>query len=143
MRHCYVGTCLGVDKAGSVAVGELGEDMIREGEAGCLDLMNGKGLICWFCLQVFVKEDATGAQVVGHQLTHSRTGNLITNKNNEHIWLNEFKPIETEALIDLLKANIPGIENQIDLILLTEGTGIHLDVYEPDSSVYKLIVTGK
>nr|XP_016444354.1 PREDICTED: leukotriene A-4 hydrolase homolog [Nicotiana tabacum] len=33
--------------------------------------------------------DASGSQVVAHELAHSWTGNLITNKNNDHFWLNE------------------------------------------------------
>jgi len=42
-----------------------------------------------FLTPTVVKGDATGAQVVAHELAHSWTGNLITNKNNEHFWLNE------------------------------------------------------
>jgi leukotriene-A4 hydrolase len=53
----------------------------------------------------------------------------------------KFKSIDTETFLDFLKANIPGIENQIDLVLWTEGTGIPSDAYEPDSSVYKTIVS--
>lgn len=53
----------------------------------------------------------------------------------------KFKSIDTETFIDFLKANIPGIENQIDLVLWTEGTGIPSDAYEPDSSAYKLIIS--
>ncbi|RDX65588.1 Leukotriene A-4 hydrolase-like protein, partial [Mucuna pruriens] len=190
-----------------------------------------------FLTPTVIKGDATGAQVVAHELAHSWTGNLITNKTNEHFWLNEgfttyaerrivevvqgeqraalnigigwrglnedverfkdnleftklknnqegidpddvysqvpyekgfqflwrierqvgrpafdeflkkyiatfkFKSIDTETFIDFLKANIPGIENQIDLVTWTEGTGIPPDAYEPDSSVYKKIVS--
>ncbi|WJX21751.1 Leucine aminopeptidase [Trifolium repens] len=190
-----------------------------------------------FLTPTVIKGDATGAQVVAHELAHSWTGNLITNKTNEHFWLNEgfttyaerriveavqgekratlnigigwrglnedverfkdnleltklknnqegidpddaysqvpyekgfqfllriereigrpafdeflkkyiatfkFKSIDTETFLDFLKANIPGIENQIDLVLWTEGTGIPSDAYEPDSSVYKTIVS--
>ncbi|KAK7310303.1 hypothetical protein RJT34_07734 [Clitoria ternatea] len=190
-----------------------------------------------FLTPTVIKGDATGAQVVAHELAHSWTGNLITNKTNEHFWLNEgfttyaerriveavqgekratlnigigwrglneemerfkdnmeftklknnqdgidpddvysqvpyekgfhflwrierqvgrpafdeflkkyiatfkFKSIDTDTFIDFLKANIPGIENQIDLVLWTEGTGIPPDAYEPDSGVYKLIVS--
>lgn len=36
-----------------------------------------------------IKGDASGGQVVAHELAHSWTGNLITNKNNDHFWLNE------------------------------------------------------
>ncbi|KAL5066672.1 hypothetical protein RYX36_017559 [Vicia faba] len=189
-----------------------------------------------FLTPTVIKGDATGAQVVAHELAHSWTGNLITNKTNEHFWLNEgfttyaerriveavqgekratlnigigwrglnedverfkdnleltklknnqegidpddaysqvpyekgfqfllrierevgrpafdeflkkyiatfkFKSIDTETFLDFLRANIPGIENQIDLVLWTEGTGIPSDAYEPDSSVYKTIV---
>ncbi|XP_054786413.1 leucine aminopeptidase [Prosopis cineraria] len=190
-----------------------------------------------FLTPTVIKGDASGAQVVAHELAHSWTGNLITNKTNEHFWLNEgfttyaerrivevvqgekraalnigigwrglndeverfkdnmeftklincqegidpddvysqvpyekgfqfllrierqvgrptfdqflkkyiatfkFKSIDTETFIDFLKANIPGIEKQIDLKLWTEGTGIPPDAYEPDSSVYKMIVS--
>lgn len=190
-----------------------------------------------FLTPTVVKGDATGAQVVAHELAHSWTGNLITNKTNEHFWLNEgfttyaerriveavqgeqratlnigigwrglnedverfkdnleftklknnqegidpddvysqvpyekgfqflwrierqvgrpafdeflkkyidtfkFKSIDTETFIEFLKANIPDIENQIDLVLWTEGTGIPPDAYEPDSSSYKMIVS--
>ncbi|TKY50594.1 Leukotriene A-4 hydrolase-like [Spatholobus suberectus] len=190
-----------------------------------------------FLTPTIIKGDATGAQVVAHELAHSWTGNLITNKSNEHFWLNEgfttyaerriveavqgeqraalnigigwrvwnedierfkdnleftklktnqegidpddvysrvpyekgfhflwrierqvgrpafdeflkkyiatfkFKSIDTDTFIDFLRANIPGIENQIDLVLWTEGTGIPPDAYEPDSSVYKTIVS--
>lgn len=53
----------------------------------------------------------------------------------------KFKSIDTETFLDFLKANIPGIENQIDLLLWTEGTGIPPDAYEPESTAYKTIVS--
>ncbi|KAE8711079.1 Leukotriene A-4 hydrolase-like protein [Hibiscus syriacus] len=42
-----------------------------------------------FLTPTVIKGDASGAQVVAHELAHSWTGNLITNRNNEHFWLNE------------------------------------------------------
>ncbi|XP_073040920.1 leucine aminopeptidase-like [Primulina eburnea] len=42
-----------------------------------------------FLTPTVIKGDATGAQVVAHELAHSWTGNLITNKSNDHFWLNE------------------------------------------------------
>ncbi|KAK9123776.1 hypothetical protein Sjap_013378 [Stephania japonica] len=42
-----------------------------------------------FLTPFVIKGDGAGAQVVAHELAHSWTGNLITNKNNEHFWLNE------------------------------------------------------
>lgn len=42
-----------------------------------------------FLTPTLIKGDASGAQVVAHELAHSWTGNLITNKNNNHFWLNE------------------------------------------------------
>ncbi|KAK3409005.1 hypothetical protein EUGRSUZ_J01128 [Eucalyptus grandis] len=42
-----------------------------------------------FLTPTLIKGDASGAQVVAHELAHSWTGNLITNKTNEHCWLNE------------------------------------------------------
>lgn len=42
-----------------------------------------------FLTPTVIKGDASGAQVVAHELAHSWTGNLITNKTNEHFWLNE------------------------------------------------------
>ncbi|KAL1295587.1 hypothetical protein HN51_056446 [Arachis hypogaea] len=42
-----------------------------------------------FLTPTVIKGDGSGAQVVAHELAHSWTGNLITNKTNEHFWLNE------------------------------------------------------
>lgn len=42
-----------------------------------------------FLTPTVLKGDSSGAQVVAHELAHSWTGNLITNKTNEHFWLNE------------------------------------------------------
>ncbi|XVF75475.1 hypothetical protein PTKIN_Ptkin13bG0190900 [Pterospermum kingtungense] len=190
-----------------------------------------------FLTPTVIKGDASGAQVVAHELAHSWTGNLITNKNNEHFWLNEgfttyaerriveavlgedravlnigigwkglndemgrfkdnleftklktnqegvdpddvysevpyekgfqflwrierqigrpafdefikkyiatfkFKSIDTETFLDFLKANVPGIEKDIDLVLWTEGTGIPPDAYEPKSNLYNQILS--
>ncbi|KAK4284032.1 hypothetical protein QN277_000919 [Acacia crassicarpa] len=190
-----------------------------------------------FLTPTVIKGDASGAQVVAHELAHSWTGNLITNKTNEHFWLNEgfstyaerrivevvqgeeraalntgigwrdlneavekfsdnmeftklinnqegidpddvyspvpyekgfqfllrierqvgrptfdeflkkyiatfkFKSIDSKTFIDFLKANIPGVEKQIDLKLWTEGTGFPPDACKPDSSVYNMIMS--
>ncbi|XP_078161118.1 leucine aminopeptidase-like [Carex rostrata] len=190
-----------------------------------------------FLTPTVIKGDAAGAQVVAHELAHSWTGNLITNKTNEDFWLNEgfttyaerrivevvqgeeraalnmgigwrglnrtverfqdnleftklkpcmqgvdpddvyseipyekgfqflwrierqigrsafdeftkkyistfkFQSIDTETFIDFLKANVPGIENQIDLRLWIEGTGIPPDAMEPVSDIYNKIKT--
>ncbi|KAG6402302.1 hypothetical protein SASPL_139180 [Salvia splendens] len=128
---------------------------------------------------------------IAHELAHSWTGNLITNKSNDHAWLNEgfttyaerrivevvqgkeranlnigigvdpddissrvpyekgFQflwriergSINTDMFLDFLKANIPGIEDQIDLNVWTEGTGIPPDAMEPVSDIYTNIVS--
>ncbi|KAK4411215.1 Leucine aminopeptidase [Sesamum angolense] len=176
-------------------------------------------------------------KVVAHELAHSWTGNLITNKTNDHFWLNEgittyaerriveavqgkeraalnigigwkllvedmerfkdnmeftklktnqqgvdpddvysrvpyekgfqflwrierqigrpafdeflkkyiatfkFRSIDTDTFLDFLKANVPGIENHIDLKVWTEGTGIPPDAMEPASDIYAKIVS--
>nr|XP_043613272.1 leucine aminopeptidase [Erigeron canadensis] len=190
-----------------------------------------------FLTPTVIKGDASGAQVVAHELAHSWTGNLITNKTNDHFWLNEgfttyaerriveavqgediaalnigigwkglvdemerfkdnmeftklltnqegvdpddvysqvpyekgfqflwrierqigrpafdeflkkyiaafkFQSIDTSMFLDFLKANVPGIENDIDLKTWTEGTGIPSDAMEPVSSIYTKIVS--
>nr|GMC50143.1 leukotriene A-4 hydrolase homolog [Ipomoea batatas] len=190
-----------------------------------------------FLTPTVIKGDATGAQVVAHELAHSWTGNLITNKNNDHFWLNEgfttyaerrivevvqgeeraamnigigwrglvedverfkdnleftklktnqagvdpddvyssvpyekgfqflwrierqvgrpafdeflkkyiatfkFQSIDTDMFLDFLKANIPGIGDEVDLKLWTEGTGIPPDAMEPVSDLYSKIVS--
>lgn len=53
----------------------------------------------------------------------------------------KFKSIDTETFIDFLKANIPGIEKEIDLEMWTEGTGIPPDAYEPVSNLYTKILS--
>ncbi|GAB4854892.1 Leucine aminopeptidase [Ancistrocladus abbreviatus] len=190
-----------------------------------------------FLTPTVIKGDASGARVVAHELAHSWTGNLITNKTNEHFWLNEgfttyadrriveavqgedraalnigigwsslneemerfkdnmeftklktnqegvdpddvysrvpyekgfqflwrierqigrpafdefikkyiatfkFQSIDTETFLNFLKANVPGIEKEIDLELWTEGTGIPPDATHPVSSIYSEIVS--
>ncbi|KAG0450399.1 hypothetical protein HPP92_026810 [Vanilla planifolia] len=190
-----------------------------------------------FLTPTVIKGDATGAQVVAHELAHSWTGNLITNKTNEDFWLNEgfttyaerrivevvqgkeradlnigigwrglhdemirfkdkmeftklktkqegvdpddvysqvpyekgfqflwrierqigrpafdeflkkyiatfkFQSIDTDTFLEFLKANIPGIENQINLHLWVNGTGIPPDAMEPVSAIYTEIVS--
>lgn len=190
-----------------------------------------------FLTPTVIKGDASGSQVVAHELAHGWTGNLITNKNNEHFWLNEgfttyaerriveavqgediaslnigigwmglvkdmerfkdnmeftklktsqagvdpddvysvvpyekgfqflqrierqigrpafddflkkyigtfkFQSIDTDMFLNFLKANVPGIENEIDLKLWTEGTGIPPDAMEPVSNLYSKIVS--
>ncbi|KAK6144874.1 hypothetical protein DH2020_021694 [Rehmannia glutinosa] len=184
-----------------------------------------------FLTPTVIKGDATGAQVVAHELAHSWTGNLITNKTNDHFWLNEFlvlltgfhdicgariveavqgkeratlnigigwrglveaverfkdnmeftklktnqegvdpddvysdvpyekgfqflwrierqyiatfkfQSIDTDTFLDFLKANVPGIEDHVDLKVWTEGTGIPPDAMEPVSDIYTKIVS--
>ncbi|XP_042477078.1 leucine aminopeptidase-like [Macadamia integrifolia] len=190
-----------------------------------------------FLTPTVIKGDASGAQVVAHELAHSWTGNLITNKTNEDFWLNEgfttyaerrivevvqgeekaalntgigwrnlneemerfndnmeftklktkqegvdpddiysripyekgfqflwrierqigrpafddflkkyiasfkFQSIDTDMFLNFLKANVPGIETEIDLVLWTEGTGIPPDAFEPVSNTYAKIVS--
>ncbi|KAA8539374.1 hypothetical protein F0562_026066 [Nyssa sinensis] len=190
-----------------------------------------------FLTPTVIKGDASGAQVVAHELAHSWTGNLITNMTNEHFWLNEgfttyaerriveavqgedraalnigigwrglveemerfkdnmeftmlktnqegvdpddvysqvpyekgfqflwrierqigrpafdeflkkyiatfkFQSIDTDMFLNFLKMNVPGIENEIDLKLWTEGTGIPPDAKEPVSNIYTKIVS--
>lgn len=53
----------------------------------------------------------------------------------------KFKSIDTDTFLDFLKANLPGIEKEVDLVLWTEGTGIPPDAYEPVSSLYTKILS--
>lgn len=53
----------------------------------------------------------------------------------------KFQSIDTETFLEFLKENVPGIENQIDLKLWTEGTGIPPDAFEPVSTIYTKIVS--
>ncbi|XP_058098352.1 leucine aminopeptidase [Magnolia sinica] len=190
-----------------------------------------------FLTPTVIKGDASGAQVVAHELAHSWTGNLITNKTNEDFWLNEgfttyaerriveivqgeeraalnigigwrglneemerfkdnmeftklktkqegvdpddvysqvpyekgfqflwrierqigrpafdeflkkyiaafkFQSIDTETFLSFLKANVVGIEKEIDLDVWIHGTGIPPDAFEPVSTIYTKIVS--
>lgn len=53
----------------------------------------------------------------------------------------KFQSIDTDTFLEFLKVNVPGIENQIDLKLWTEGTGIPPDAMEPVSRIYTSIVS--
>ncbi|XP_077214457.1 leucine aminopeptidase-like [Tasmannia lanceolata] len=229
------------------------EEMIRQGERlfgpyewGRFDLMvlppsfpygGMENPRMVFLTPTVIRGDASGAQVVAHELAHSWTGNLITNKTNEDFWLNEgfttyaerrivevvqgedraalnigigwrglnedmerfhdnmeftklktrqegvdpddiyshvpyekgfqflwrierqicrpafdeflkkyiatfkFQSIDTEMFLDFLKANVPGIEKEIDLDVWIHGTGIPPDALEPVSTIYTKIVS--
>ncbi|KAL4189430.1 hypothetical protein AMTRI_Chr08g207070 [Amborella trichopoda] len=229
------------------------EEMVREGErlfGGCaggrFDLLvlppsfpygGMENPMMVFLTPTVIAGDGTGAQVVAHELAHSWTGNLITNTNNDHFWLNEgfttyaerriveavqgeeiaalsigigwrglleeverfkdnmeltklktnqegidpdeiysqvpyekgfqflwrierqigrpafdeflkkyiatfkFKSIDSDTFVEFLKANVPGIEKEIDLQLWVEGTGIPSDAMEPVSNLYTKIVS--
>ncbi|GFY84604.1 peptidase M1 family protein [Actinidia rufa] len=52
----------------------------------------------------------------------------------------KFQSIDTNMFLNFLKENFPGIENEIDLKLWTEGTGIPSDAMEPVSNIYAKIV---
>ncbi len=43
--------------------------------------------------------DKSLANVIAHEIAHSWTGNLVTNKNFEHFWLNEGFTVFTERKI--------------------------------------------
>ena len=43
--------------------------------------------------------DKSLASVIAHEIAHSWTGNLVTNKNFEHFWLNEGFTVFTERKI--------------------------------------------
>ena len=45
------------------------------------------------------------AGVIAHEIAHSWTGNLVTNKNFEHFWLNEGFTVFTERKIKGLMEN--------------------------------------
>ncbi|PHU00979.1 Leukotriene A-4 hydrolase -like protein [Capsicum chinense] len=53
----------------------------------------------------------------------------------------KFQSSDTDMFLNFLKANVPGIENKIDLKLWTEGTGIPPDAMEPVSNLYSKIVS--
>lgn len=53
----------------------------------------------------------------------------------------KFQSIDTDMFLNFLKANVPGIENEIDLLVWTEGTGIPSDAMEPVSNIYSKIVS--
>lgn len=53
----------------------------------------------------------------------------------------KFQSIDTDMFLNFLKANVPGIENEIDLQVWTEGTGIPSDAMEPVSNIYSKIVS--
>lgn len=53
----------------------------------------------------------------------------------------KFQSIDTDTFLDFLKANVAGIEKEINLELWTEGTGIPPDAHEPVSSIYTKIVS--
>lgn len=48
---------------------------------------------------MFQAGDKSLANVIAHEIAHSWTGNLVTNRNFEHFWLNEGFTVFTERKI--------------------------------------------
>ena len=59
----------------------------------------------------------------------------------EYISIYSFKTIDTETFLDFLQSELPGIEEEIDLKLWIEGTGIPPDAHEPVSYLYTKILS--
>ena len=51
-------------------------------------------------LKTFKAGDKSLANVIAHEIAHSWTGNLVTNSNFEHFWLNEGFTVFTERKIN-------------------------------------------
>lgn len=52
-----------------------------------------------FATPTLLSGDKSNADVIAHEIAHSWTGNLVTNKNFEHFWLNEGFTVFTERKI--------------------------------------------
>ncbi len=52
-----------------------------------------------FATPTLLAGDKSLANVIAHEIAHSWTGNLVTNKNFEHFWLNEGFTVFTERKI--------------------------------------------
>ena len=52
-----------------------------------------------FASSTLLAGDRSLADVIAHEIAHSWTGNLVTNKNSEHFWLNEGFTVFTEQKI--------------------------------------------
>ncbi len=70
--------------------------------------------------------DRSLATVVNHEAAHSWTGNLVTNKNFEHFWLNEGFTMFTERKI------LGRMEGNVILYLRTLLTHIRIQARLPD-----------
>ncbi|KAK1320212.1 hypothetical protein QJS10_CPA03g01336 [Acorus calamus] len=84
--------------AGVEEMVRAGEGLFRPYEWGRFDLLvlppsfpygGMENPLMVFLTPTVIRGDGSGAQVVAHELAHSWTGNLITNKTNEDFWLNE------------------------------------------------------
>lgn len=58
-----------------------------------------QGFACTYISFLFQAGDRSLANVIAHEIAHSWTGNLVTNKNFEHFWLNEGFTVFTERKI--------------------------------------------
>ena len=52
-----------------------------------------------FATPTLLAGDRSLTNVIAHEIAHSWTGNLVTNKNSEHFWLNEGFTVYTERKI--------------------------------------------
>merc|ERR1712051_735635 len=72
-----------------------------------------------FASSTLLAGDRSLADVIAHEIAHSWTGNLVTNKNSEHFWLNEGFTVFTEQKIQGRMFGEP--HRHLSAILITRG----------------------
>ena len=72
-----------------------------------------------FVSSTLLAGDRSQAYVIAHEIAHSWTGNLVTNKNSEHFWLNEGFTVFTEQKIQGRMFGEP--HRHLSAILITRG----------------------
>ena len=72
-----------------------------------------------FVSSTLLAGDRSQAYVIAHEIAHSWTGNLVTNKNSEHFWLNEGFTVFTEQKITGRMFGEP--HRHLSAILITRG----------------------
>ena len=72
-----------------------------------------------FVSSTLLAGDRSQAYVIAHEIAHSWTGNLVTNKNSEHFWLNEGFTVFTEQKIQGRMFGEP--HRHLSAILISRG----------------------
>src|SRR5438132_100126 len=76
--------------------------------------------------------DRSLVSVIAHEAAHAWTGNLVTNANANHFWLNEgFTVYAERRILEFLETELPGVAARAGALEYIDGPGVPGDAPQP------------